>query len=290
MQHAFLNEYAVLYVFCIGVVCQSLLLLRSSKDILKAAVLTILCALPAWYIPESADKSFAAPLIWATFYVIFFSIIFRKSMLPKVTALILVCHTALFYYVLYLLLENSEVVMPRSMIITGLAPGVLVILLSLSGMLKHRKVKIFCYVWYLFALSIMIGHQWFPENLASLYAAKGFSAELFIYVFLGGGVFLFFISHIVQLALLVPLPGRASHGIVFDAIIGPITYQKEHADLMTDQFVERGINSRGWLVVIAYPAFLYANASLGLVPHGIVVNLSILIYFWFFRPKQIGKA
>ena len=290
MEHTFLNEYTVLYVFCIGVLCQSLLLLRSLRDLLKAVVLTALCALPAWYLPEPADKSFAAPLIWAMCYAIIFSIVFRKSMLPKVTALVLVCHTALFYYVFYVLLENSEVEMPRSMIIAGLTPGVLVVLLSLSGMLKYRMAKTFCYVWYLFALSIMIGYQWSPENLALLYTAKGFSADLFIYVFLGGGVFLFFISHIVQLLLLVPMPGRASHNIVLDAIIGPVTYQKEQAARMADQFLEWGVNARGWLVVIAYPAFLFANASLDWLPHGIVVNLSLLIYFWFFRPKQIEKA
>jgi len=280
MGESFINEYTVLYVFCIGAACQSFLVLRSWKDIVSALIVIIFCFIPAWYIPEPADRHFGTPLIWALSFAVIFSIIFRKSLLPKVTALVIICYTLLLYYVLYLSLEKSGVDMPRVMIIIGLIPGVLAVLLSLSGMLKYKWIRICCFVWYIAALCLVIVCQWSLENMVLLYKETGFSLDLFVYVFSGGGVFLVLISHLVQILLLIPEPVRPGHRIILDAITGPVNYHKEQADMMAGRFIKWGINKWEWIIVLTYPAFLIANAAYNFVPHGIVINLSIIVIFW----------
>jgi len=289
MDWNFLNEYTVLYVFCTGVITHSLWILRSVKQRAWAALAMIICLVPAWYLPEPGDRAFAVPICWAILYAILFSVVFRKQMLPVVTALILLLYTGLLYYALYLSARFSGVKVPVSVVLAGMVPGILVALFAISGMLKYKFVRVLCYAWYLMALCLMIGCQWSFENLASLYTEGGFSLDLFIYVFLGGGVLLVFVSNLVQLFLLLPTPTRASHRIVLDAIIGPITYHREQAAMMAMSFFGREIDRTGWILVVTYLAFLAVNARCCFIPHGVVINLSILAIVWLIMPREMAR-
>lgn len=279
-------EYILLYFFCAGVLLQSLWHLSTRRQAAWAGILAIACAAPAWLVPGPEERSFASPLCWALFYSLVFSIVFRKRMLPAVTALIVLLYTALLYYVLYLLIADSGVEMPRPVIAGGLIPGILIIMAALTGLLKYKPVRVLCYLWYTAALCIMICGQWSLENLAELYAGRGFPPDLFIYVFLGGGVFLFFISNLVQLFLAVPFPGRASHSLIFEALFGPITYDKEQSWLMARRLWEPHISARGWALFGAYLCFLALNAKMHLIAHGLVINLSILAIYYFVMPHD----
>lgn len=287
MNGSFMNEYAVLYVFCTGVLTQSLLMLRNLKQLLWAFILTAVCIIPAWFLPEPSDRIFAVPLCWSIFYAVLFSFVFHKLMLPAITPGVLVCYTALLYYVLYVCARLSGVDIPVSVMAGGMMPGVLVIVAALCGMLKYKAVRALCYVWYLLALCLMIGCQWSLENLAAMYHDGGFSLDLFIYVFLGGGVVLVFVSNVVQVILLIPPPTRASHRIVLDAVTGPLTYHKNQGARMARRFFGREIDKGGWVLVAAYSAFLFVNARFGFIPHGIVINLSVLAVVWFVMPREM---
>jgi len=289
MECAFLNEYTVLYVFCAGVVTQSLLVLRSLKQLVWAAIVIMICLVPAWYLPEAGDRAFAAPLCWALFYSILFSAVFRKRMLPVVTALVLLLFTGLLYYVLYLSARFSGVEIPVSVVFAGMVPGILVALVSLSGMLKYKVVRALCYSWYFIALCLMIVCQWSLEDLALLYAEGGFSLDLFIYVFLGGGVLLVFVSNLVQLFLLLPEPTRPSRRIVLDAVTGPLTHHKSQTVRMANSFLGREIDRAGWVLVVTYLIFLAVNARFSFIPHGIIINLSVLGIVWFVMPREITR-
>ena len=289
MDWAFLNEYTVLYVFCAGIVTQSLLVLRSFKQRVWAAIVMMICLAPAWYLPEPGDRNLAVPLCWALFYSVLFSIVFRKRMLPVVTALVLLLYTGLLYYVLYLSVRFSGVEIPVSVVVAGMTPGILVVLVSLSGMLKYKVVRVVCYAWYFLALCLMIVCQWSLEDLAVLYAEGGFSLDLFIYVFLGGGVLLIFVSNLVQLFLLLPEPTRPSRRIVLDAVTGPLTHHKSQAVRMANSFLGREIDRAGWALVVIYLIFLYVNARFSFIPHGIIINLSVLGIVWFVMPREIKR-
>ncbi|MBW1782667.1 MAG: hypothetical protein JRL30_18225 [Deltaproteobacteria bacterium] len=289
MDWSFLNEYTLLYVFCAGVVTQSLLALRSLKQELWAGIMMIICLVPAWYLPGPGDRAFATPLCWALFYSILFSIVFRKRMLPVVTGLVLLLYTGLLYYVLYLSAVFSGVKLPKDVMIAGIVPGILVVVVSLSGMLKYKVVRALCYTWYLIALCLMIGCQWSLEGLASLYAEGGFSLNLFVYVFLGGGVLLIFVSNLVQLFLLLPAPTRPSHRIVLDAVTGPVAYHREQGTMMAGSFLGREIDKRGWVLVFGCLIFLWVNARFNFIPHGIVINLLILGIVWFVMPREMAR-
>ena len=289
MDWAFLNEYTVLYVFCAGLVTQSMLVLRSLKQRVWAGIVMIICLMPAWYLPEPGDRDFAVPLCWALFYSILFSIVFRKRMLPVVTALVLLLYTGLLYYSLYLSAGFSGVEIPVSVVVAGMIPGILVVLVSLSGILKYKAVRALCYSWYLIALCLMIGCQWSLEDLALLYAEGGFSLDLFIYVFLGGGVFLVFVSNLVQLFLLLPEPTRPSRRIVLDSVTGPLKYHKNQTDRMATRFFGRKIDKARCVLVVIYLIFLALNARFSFIPHGIIINLSILGIVWFVMPREIAR-
>lgn len=249
----------------------------------------IISLVPAWYLPEPCDRAFAAPLCWALFYSILFSIVFRKWMLPVVTALVLLLYTGLLYYVLYLSAGFSGVKIPVSVVVAGMVPGILVALISLSGMLKYKIMRALCYAWYLIALCLMIGCQWSLEDLASLYAEGGFSLDLFIYVFLGGGVLLVFVSNLLQLFLLLPEPTRPSRRIVLDAVTGPLTYQKNQTARMANSFLGGEIDKARGVLVVTYLIFLAVNARFSFIPHGIIINLSVLGIAWFVMPREIAR-
>ena len=280
------TEYILLYVFCAGLFLQSLWYLRGGRPPFLALLIAAACLIPAWFIPEPQARSFASPLSWALFYAIVFSVAFRTRMLPAVTALVLLLYTALVYYVLYLSMKDSGVAMPRSVIIGALAPAVLVVIAALAGLMKFKPVRVLCYVWYLAALCVMIGCQWSLDSFAAQYGGRSFPPDLFLCVFLAGGVFLFFISNLVQMFLLIPFPERASHRIIFEALFGPVTYTKEQSSRMADRLWERRVSLKGWLLFAVYLAFLAANAKLGLLSHGLVINASILVIFYFLMPQD----
>lgn len=279
-------EYILLYVFCAGVLLQSLWYLRDRRQLAWVPVIALACVVPAWFIPEANYRSLAGPLCWTLFYAIVFSIAFRKHMLPAVTALVLLLYSALLYYVLYLLMKDSGVEMPRSVIIGALVPGVLIVLAVLAGLLRFKPVRVLCYLWYLITLCVMISCQWSLDNLTEQYGGHTFSPALFLYVFLVGGVFLFFISNLVQMFLVIPFPERASHRIIFETLFGPVTYAREQSSNMSDRLWERRASVKSWVLFMAYIAFLSANAKLGLVNHGIVINLSILGIFYVLTPRD----
>ncbi|MBT3256668.1 MAG: hypothetical protein HN366_09470 [Deltaproteobacteria bacterium] len=289
MDWAFLNEYTVLYVFCAGIVTQSQLVLRSFNQRVWAAIVMIICLVPAWYLPNPGDRNFAMPLCWAFFYSILFSIVSRKQILPVVTALVLLLYTELLYYALYLWAGYSRVEIPVSVVVAGMFPGILVALVSLTGMLRYKILRVLCYAWYFVALCLMIACQWSVGDLALLYAEGGFSLDLFIYVFFGGGVLLVFISNLVQLFLLLPEPTRPTRRIVLDAVTGPLTHHKNQANRMANRFFGREIDRAGWILIVTYMIFLIANAKFGLIPHGIIINLSILGIVWFVMPREIAR-
>jgi hypothetical protein len=289
MDWAFIDEYTVLYVFCAGSIAHSLWVLRTLRQLIWALIMMIVCLAPAWYVPGPGDRAFAAPLCWALFYSLLFSVVFRKEMMPTVTALVLLLYTGLLYYALYLSARSSGVKIPASVTFAGLVPGVLIGIFALSGLLHFKVVRVLCYVWYLTALCLMIGCQWSLENLASLYAQGGFSLDLFFYVFLGGGVLLVFVSNLVQIFLLLPPPTRASHRIVLDALMGPVTYHKEQAAMMGRSFFGREIGTAGWILTVGFLTFLWVNAAFSLLPHGIVINLSVLGIVWFIMPRETAR-
>ncbi|MBN1365067.1 MAG: hypothetical protein JW976_09720 [Syntrophaceae bacterium] len=279
-------EYVLLYVFCAGVFLQSLWYLRNRSQLAWAFVIALACLAPAWFIPEAKYRSLAGPLCWTLFYAIVFSVAFRKHMLPAVTALVLLLYSALLYYLLYLLMKDSGVAMPRSVIIGALVPGVLIVLTVLAGLLRFKPVRVLCYLWYLIALCVMISCQWSLDNFTEQYGGHAFSPALFLYVFLAGGVFLFFISNLVQMFLVIPFPERASHRIIFEALFGSVSYAKEQSSNMSDRLGKRRVSVKGWILFAAYIAFLSANAKLGLIDHGLVINLSIIVIFYFLMPRN----
>ncbi len=290
MNGSFVNEYTVLYVFCAGVLVQSLFSLRTLKQVFWAVIVMAVCVIPAWFIPEPADRGFATPLCWSVFYAVLFPFVFHKLLLPSINIGVLLFYTILLYYVLYVSARSSGVDVPVSVMVGGMIPGILVILASLLGMLKYKALRGLCYTWYLITLCVMLGCQWSLEDLASIYRGDGFSMELFVYVFLAGGVVLVFFSNMVQLLLLIPVPTRPSHRIVLDVVTGPLTYYKDQADGMAQSLIGRRIGTWGWVIVAAYLALLVINAIYGFIPHGIVINLSFLAVVWFVMPRPQARA
>ncbi|MEW5736599.1 MAG: hypothetical protein AB1921_17275 [Thermodesulfobacteriota bacterium] len=286
------NEYDLLIVFCTGVAVQSLCLLRSLKQAAGAIALAAGCFAVGWFLSEPdlsappSDRAFSWPFIWVFLYAFVFAIAYNRRFIARISAAVAIHLFLLAYYALHLSIRASGVAMPVSMIIAGLFPGVLISVLLLAGLGRFRMVRIAAYIGYLISFCIVIACQWSIEDLAEIFRRAGFSLELSIYVFLAGCVFLLFLGNMVQLFLLLPPLERASTRIIWDKILGPVTYHKEQADLMARKMGGAPVDAAGWFVLALQLGFLLANRRYGFVGSGIALNASVLFVYLVVMPWE----
>ncbi len=266
---------------------------RTIENIGCVTLIAVIAVVTASFIVGiEADIRLELPLCSMLLFCLGFAAVFSDKVMPRITTRVLLHYTFLFYYTVWLSIEKSGVDMPRSIIITGLLPAVAVLLAAMIPKIQGRTVKFLSYVWFLIVLTTLIGCQFSIEDLNQIFEKSGFSAPLFAYSFFAGTVFLYFISNIIFIILIIPLPSRRN--ALWDSIFGsPDEIGKEFAEAMANKMTMGHLKGSSLIILSGHAILLITNILWEYISHGIVINASVAIIIWAdmsINKKQKGSA
>lgn len=284
-----LTPYHVLIVFCLGVAVQSAFFLRTAGQALGALAIAAVVVTAACFMSEPDERAFAVPVTSVFFYAIAFAAAFGRRIVKDVTPAAVLHLLMLAYFALHLCSRAAGVALPASVIIGGLVPGVLTALLLLFGLNRYRSVRILSYIVFILSFLVVILCQWSIQDFKELFERSGFSFDLFLYAFLAGGVFLLFWGNLVQLVLLLPPLERASTRIIWDKIVGPLTYHKEQRELLSRRMGSTAMDAVGWFLLALQFTFLFANEKLGFMNPATAQNACVLAVYLGVIPWEVHR-
>ena len=192
--------------------------------------------------------------------------------MPRISLRSVLHYTLLFYYVFAIRTAILEV--PTWLYVVILAPGVMVGVLPAVGSRMWRGTRLGLYVWFLLVLIWLAPTQWSPAEFQAVYRDTGFSLQLYTYAFFAGWVFLFVVSNILYLLLLLPVE-RTRTSLFYTLFGRPETFSKGHARHMVGRVsVGRftGLAAGLWLI---HAGLVLGNLAYGAVSPALFVNASV---------------
>jgi hypothetical protein len=271
------NEYGLLQVLVMGMLASALLQLRRPREMAQVLAIFAAALLAAWLLASREERAYAVPIGTAAFFAIAFGVLFRRRLLPRITALVLIDTTATFYYALYCVWRGQDgPPLPAFVVVIASGFAALVLAAAFLSVLRFRAVRVASYVVYLLLLVALVGVQFGLSDVQALAEGHRFPPALFAYAFVAGGAFLFVAFNSLQILLLVPSSRHAAQTVLFDAIFGRDDLAREQADLLADSFRPNPPTPRAMAIVGLHAALLGLNAWLRWLPAGLLINLSLV--------------
>ncbi len=278
-----MNTFLFLGFLTLGVGFQAINILQ--RKITKSnaiGLVSIIVFSSLSFLPSKNEKNYEPTFHLFAFLMMFcglFGIVFRKEILPKVNERTLLFFTVIFWYA-YLSAIGPYYILFLWPTWIAFIPTSAVIYSVLKTEEFSFLIKLMFYIWYLiiiFSLSCLLFSQAILPALSSPETTSMKPYEGFFY----GGTFLYFISHLVYLVQLLPIPGKRE---TFETRIKEWkTYLIELVGKHRDDEMPFSESIVSLSVLLAVCSL---NYTLKIVPEGILISTLILILSITNRPEK----
>ena len=272
------DEYIVLGAFLCGLLTYSCLAVRTLRRIAWTLAIFAASAVTAWFFVASESGDWLELMLFTAFaHAIAFSVVYRAQLMPVITVAGLMHYTLLGYYGLALSARAAGVVLPTSILVVGVIPAAFVVVFALVGSRAGPWMRKLAYGWFLILLTGLVIQE---VGMLAEHGPRRGEGPLFeaaIWFFFLGPLWLYFVSNIIYLIMMLPAE-RAGDAVLWRALgVEGESYDAQHRAEAAKRVTGLAITPFRLLLLASHAAILAGNWVYDLVPNGILISVSIVV-------------